>query len=102
MYLGLSTSNHSLKSNSLVQEFDGIFDTFLGVSEATSVAILVGLQWPMKKIEQYKYKYEQMVNTITAHTQKPQFTSLQGLSPVVQPNMPKTSNPRDILLGLLQ
>lgn len=102
MYLGLSTSNRSLKSNSLVQEFDGIFDTFLGVSEATSVAILVGLQWPMKKIEQYKYKYEQMVNTITAHTQKPQFTTLQRLSPVVQPSMPKTSNPRDILLGLLQ
>lgn len=103
MYLGLSTSNRSLESETLVGEFDGIFDTFLGISEATSLAILVGLQWPMKKIEQFKYKYDQMVNTIIAHTQKPQFTTLQELSPIVQPSAPKTSNnPRDILLGLLK
>lgn len=102
MYLGVSSSNKSLESNSLVKEFDGIFDTFLGISESTTVAILTGLQWPMKKIESFKNKYEQVVNTINTNTQKPQFNSLQSLSFSREEFKPTTAvNPRDILLGLL-
>lgn len=103
MYLGLSTSNRSLESETLVKEFDGIFDTFLGISEATSLAILVGLQWPMRKIETYKNKFEQVMNTMSINTQKPQFTTLQGLPPNTHTTIQQkqSSNPRDILLGLL-
>ena len=103
MYLGLSTSNRSLDSNSLVQDFDSIFDTFLGVSEATTVAILTGLQFPMGRVEKLKNKFEQVVNTMTINTQKPQFTTLQGLSPNIQTSSKQNSSasPRDILLGLL-
>ncbi len=103
MYLGLSTSNRSLESETLIKEFDGIFDTFLGISEATSLAILVGLQWPMRKIETYKNKFEQVMNTMSINTQKPQFTTLQGLLPNTHTTIQQkqSSNPRDILLGLL-
>lgn len=103
MYLGLSTSNRSLDSNTLVKEFEGIFDTFLGVSEATTLAILTGLQFPMGRVEKLKNKFEQVVNTMTINTQKPQFTTLQGLSPNMQASSKPNSStsPRDILLGLL-
>ena len=103
MYLGLSTSNRSLESETLVKEFDGIFDSFLGVSEATSLAILVGLQWPMKRIEKFKSKFEQVVNTMATNTHKPQFSPLQGISPIsISTTQPKPSaSPRDILMGLL-
>lgn len=102
MYLGVSTSNRSLDSSLLVKEFDGIFDTFLGISESTTVAVLTGLQWPMQKIEKYKHKFERVANTITGNIQKPQFTTLQPLSFVrEEPKVMPPTNPRDILLGLL-
>jgi len=103
MYLGLSTSNRSLDSSSLVKEFDGIFDTFLGVSEATSLAILTGLQWPMKRIEKFKNKFEQVVSTMATNSYKPQFSTLQGLSPTSSPTIQSkaSASPRDILMGLL-
>lgn len=103
MYLGLSTSNRSLDSNTLVKEFEGIFDTFLGVSEATTLAILTGLQLPMGRVEKLKNKFEQVVNTMTINTQKPQFATLQGLAPNIQTTSKPNSSvsPRDILLGLL-
>ena len=103
MYLGISTSNRSLDSETLAKGFEGIFDTFLGVSEATSLAILTGLQWPMKTIERFKNKFEQVVNTMATNAHKPQFSSLQGLPPIqhslTQSNEP--TNARDILMGLL-
>jgi cell division GTPase FtsZ len=102
-YLGLSTSNRSLEAEALVKEFEEIFDTFLGISEATSLAILVGLQWPMKRIEKFKSKFEQVVNTMATNTHKPQFSPLQGISPIsISTDQPKSSaSPRDILMGLL-
>jgi cell division GTPase FtsZ len=103
MYLGLSTSNRSLESEALVKEFDGIFDSFLGVSEATSLAILVGLQWPMKRIEKFKSKFEQVINTMATNTHKPQFSPLQGISPIPTSTdqLKPSASPRDILMGLL-
>lgn len=103
MYLGLSTSNRSLESDTLVKEFDGIFDTFLGISESTSLAVLVGLQWPMRKIETYKNKFEQVMNTITTNYNKPQFATIQATAPIPQMlnKSKENASPRDLLMGLL-
>jgi cell division GTPase FtsZ len=49
-YLGISTSNKSLDTNSIVDSIGGAYDTFLGFSEATTIAIITGLKFPQKKI----------------------------------------------------
>ena len=54
MYLGISTSNRSLDINSITKEFNGIYDVFSGISDATTITIVSGLQWPMKRIERFK------------------------------------------------
>lgn len=105
MYLGISTSNKSLDTNSITKEFSGIYDVFLGISEATTIAIVSGLQWPMKRIERFKNKFEETAQTINSSMtqQHPDIQPLQGLSIInrrtIQPTA--TANPRDILLGLL-
>jgi hypothetical protein len=104
-YLAVSTSNKSLDISSLSKEFVGVYDVFSGISEATTIAIVSGLQWPMKRIEKFKNKFEETVqninNTINHHV--PTIQPLQGLSfterQTAQPTTPV--NPRDILLGLL-
>ena len=104
-YLGISTSNKSLDIKSITKEFVGIYDVFSGVSEATTIAIVSGLQWPMKRIERFKNKFEETVQNInnTIVQQPPTIQPLQGLSFIerqtIQPTTPV--NPRDILLGLL-
>ena len=104
-YLGISTSNKSLDTNSIAKEFSGIYDVFYGVSEATTVVIASGLQWPMKRIEKFKNKFELTAQTINSSMmqQHPGIQPLQGLSIIdrrtIQPTA--TVNPRDILLGLL-
>lgn len=105
MYLGLSTSNRSLNSETLVSGFGGIFDTFIGISESTSLAILTGLQWPQKRIAQFRIKFEKVVKTINDTNAMQMFEMLEplkGLSFIptaIQPQAP--TSPRDILLGLL-
>ena len=104
MYLGISTSNKSLDTNSITKEFSGIYDVFYGVSEATSIIIVSGLQWPMKRIERFKNKFEETVQNInnTITQQPPTIQPLQSLSfsrEEFKPTIP--ANPRDILLGLL-
>lgn len=103
MYLGISTSNKSLDTNSITKEFSGIYDVFLGVSEATTIAIVSGLQWPMKRIERFKNKFEEAVQNINnTIIQQPPIQPLQGLSFAREELKPTTPiNPRDILLGLL-
>lgn len=103
-YLALSTSNKSLDVQELTSEFKGIYDVFTGVSEATTIAVLAGLQWPMKRIEKFKNKLEETVQNInnTINHQTPTIQPLQGLSFTRGEFKPNTSaNPRDILLGLL-
>lgn len=102
-YLGISTSNRSLDINSITKEFVGIYDVFSGISEATTVAIISGLQWPQKRILQFKNKFEETVKNIPTTNFIHQLEPLQGLSFVErQPIQPTTPvNPRDILLGLL-
>lgn len=103
MYLGISTSNRSLDTNSITKEFSGIYDVFLGISEATTIAIVSGLQWPMKRIERFKNKFEEAVQNITnTIVQQPPIQPLQGLS-FAREELKSTTpaNPRDILLSLL-
>ena len=103
-YLGISTSNKSLDINSITKEFSGIYDVFSGISESTSIAIVSGLQWPMKRIEKFKNKFEETVQNInnTIIQQPPTIQPLQSLSFTREEFKPTTPiNPRDILLSLL-
>lgn len=103
-YLGISTSNKSLDISSLSKEFAGVYDVFSGISEATTIAIVSGLQWPMKRIERFKNKFEETVQNInnTIIQQPPTIQPLQSLSFAREELKPTTPvNPRDILLGLL-
>lgn len=103
-YLGISTSNKSLDTNSITKEFVGIYDVFYGISEATTIAIVSGLQWPIKRIEKFKNKFEETVKNInnTINQQPPTIQPLQSLSFSREEFKPTTPiNPRDILLGLL-
>ena len=104
MYLGISTSNRSLEINSITKEFSGVYDVFYGVSEATTLIIASGLQWPMKRIEKFKNKFEETVQNInnTIIQQPPTIQPLQSLSFSREEFKPTTPvNPRDILLSLL-
>lgn len=103
-YLGISTSNKSLSINSITKEFESIYDVFSGISESTTIAIVSGLQWPMKRIEKFKNKFEETVQNMnnTIIHQPPSIKPLQSLSFVREEFKPNPSvNPRDILLGLL-
>lgn len=102
-YLGISTSNRSLDINSITKEFVGVYDVFSGISEATTIAIISGLQWPHKRVLQFKNKFEETVKNIPTNNFIHQLEPLQGLSfmerETIRPTTPV--NPRDILLGLL-
>ena len=103
-YLGISTSNKSLDISSLSKEFVGVYDVFSGISESTTIAIVSGLQWPMKRIERFRNKFEETVQNInsTIIQQPPTIQPLQGLSFAREELKPTTPiNPRDILLSLL-
>ena len=105
MYLALSTSNKSLDIKSVTSELYSLYDQFIGYSEATSIMVISGLQFPLKRIQEFKNKFERTVQNIsnTIMQQPPTIQPLQGLSfmerQMAQPTAP--INPRDILLGLL-
>lgn len=103
-YLAVSTSNRSLDINAIVKEYQGIYDSYLGISESTSLAVVAGLQFPMQRIEKFKNKFEETVQNInnTMNHRPPTIQPLQSLSFVREEFKPTTIvNPRDILLGLL-
>ena len=103
-YFAISTSNRSLAVSDITSEFKGIYDVFTGISEASTVAVLAGLQWPMKRVEKFKNKFEETVQNInnTINQQPPIIQPLQGLS-FAREELKSTApvNPRDILLSLL-
>lgn len=104
MYLALSTSNRSLDIKSITSELYSLYDQFIGYSEATSLMVVSGLQFPMKRIEKFKNKFEETVKNInnTIIQQPPTIQPLQSLSFSREEFKPTTPvNPRDILLGLL-
>lgn len=103
-YFAISTSNKSLDVQDVLKAYKGIYDVFTGISEATTIAVLAGLQWPMKRIEKFKNKLEETVQNInnTINHKTPTIQPLQGLSFTREEFKPTTPvNPRDILLGLL-
>ena len=103
-YFALSTSNKSLDVQDVLRAYKGIYDVFTGISEASTIAVLAGLQWPMKRIEKFKNKFEETVQNInnTINHQTPTIQPLQSLS-FTREELKSTApvNPRDILLGLL-
>ena len=101
-YLGISTSNKSLDTNSIVSAIGGVYDTFSGTSEATTMAIVTGLQWPQKRILEFKNKFESVVKNINSSNFIQDLTPLEplkGLSFTREQVTP--TNPRDLLMGLL-
>jgi hypothetical protein len=104
-YLGISTSNKSLDTNSIVSSLGSVYDTFFGASEATTLTIVTGLKFPNQKILSFKNNFEKVVKTINDTNAMQIFETLEplkGLSftpTTIQPQAP--TSPRDILLGLL-
>lgn len=101
-YLGIITSNKSLDINSISAELGGCYDTFLGISEATTIAMASGLQFPKNKILEFKNKFEEAVKNINSSNFIQDLTPLEplkGLSFTREKIEP--TNPRDLLMGLL-
>ena len=101
-YLGVITSNKSLDINSISTELGGCYDTFLGISDATTVAMASGLQFPKNKILGFKNKFEEAVKNINSSNFIQDLTPLEplkGLSFTREKIEP--TNPRDLLMGLL-
>ncbi len=103
-YLAISTSNKSLDTNSISKEFNGVYDVFSGISESSSIIVATGMQWPSKKILEFKNKFEEVVKTMndTINLDFASLEPLQGLSFASTDIIPQApASPRDILLGLL-
>lgn len=101
-YLGVSTSNKSLDINNIVSAIGGVYDTFSGISESTTITIVTGLQFPQKRILKFKNKFEATVKNINDGNfiqNLAPLEPLKGLSFTREQAAP--TNPRDLLIGLL-
>jgi len=100
-YLGVSTSNKSFDINHVVSAIGGVYDTFSGLSESTTISIVTGLQWPQKRILKFKNKFEETVKNINGGNfmNISPLEPLKGLSFTREQVVP--TNPRDLLMGLL-
>lgn len=100
-YLGISTSNKSLDTNNIASALGGVYDTFSGISDATTIAIVTGLKFPQKRILQFKNKFEETVKNINGSNfiAETPLEPLKGLSFTREQVTP--TNPRDLLMGLL-
>ena len=101
-YLAISTSNKSLDTNSISKEFSGVYDVFSGISEATSLIVVAGLQFPQQRILKFKNKFEETVKNMNSSNFIQDLTPLEplkGLSFTREQVTP--TNPRDLLMGLL-
>jgi cell division GTPase FtsZ len=103
-YFALSTSNRSLDVQDILRAYKGIYDVFTGISETTTIAVLAGLPWPMKRIENFRIKFEEAAQNINDTINQPSqiIQPLKSLSFTKEEPKPNTQiNPRDILLSLL-
>lgn len=101
-YLGVSTSNKSLDMNSMTSAIGGVYDTFYGISESTTIAMVTGLQFPQKRILKFKNKFEETVKNINDGNfiqNLAPLEPLKGLSFTREQAAP--TSPRDLLMGLL-
>ncbi len=104
-YIGLSTSNKSMKMSDFYSEYGESYDAFVGYSQSTNILYLAGLQLPEKRTLKFKNKFEKIVQNISTSNfiQSNTLTPLQGLSfmePTITQKAPQ--NPRDMLMSLLQ
>lgn len=102
MYLALSTSNRSLDITNLTREFQGVYDSYLGISDSTSVAMISGLQFPSKILNKFRIKFEETVKNMNGGNFIQDFAPLEplkGLSFTREQTTP--TNPRDLLMTLL-
>ena len=101
MYLALSTSNRSLDITNITREFQGIYDNYLGISDATSIAMISGLKFPQKRINKFRIKFEETVKNINGSNfiAETPLEPLKGLSFTREKIEP--TNPRDLLMTLL-
>jgi cell division GTPase FtsZ len=104
-YLGISTSSKSLDIESVVSTFAGVYDVFTGASEASSIIMATGMQFPQQKIISFRNNFEKVVKNINDANAMQMFEVLEplkGLSFTPTTVQHQVSSPRDILLGLLQ
>jgi hypothetical protein len=102
MYLALSTSNRSLDITNLTREFQGVYDSYLGISDSTSIAMISGLQFPSKILNKFRIKFEETVKNMNSGNFIQDFAPLEplkGLSFTREQVTP--TSPRDLLMGLL-
>lgn len=106
MYLGISTSNKSFLVTSLEKEFGVPYDTFIGYSEATTVAILTGLQLPVQRIKKFEDKVNSMSkivkeNLLTKNSIT--FNTLNTIMPMQTTNtQTSTTSSRDLLMQFMK
>lgn len=106
MYIGLSTSNKSLQMTALEKEFGMPYDTFVGYSEATSVLMLAGMQFPLQRIKRFEDKVNSMSKVIQANMSMKNsitFNTLNTISPI-QPEVKQSATPssRDLLMQFMR
>lgn len=106
MYIGLSTSNKSFQMTALENEFGTPYDTFVGYSEATSVLMLAGMQFPLQRIKRFEDKVNSMSKVIQANmTMKNSitFNTLNTITPI-QPEIKQSTTPssRDLLMQFMR
>lgn len=101
-YLGVSTSNKSLDMNSIVSAIGGVYDTFYGISESTTISMVTGLQFPQKRILKFKNKFEETVKNINDGNFIQNLAPLEPLKGLTfEKKQVAPTNPRDLLMGLL-
>ena len=106
MYIGLSTSNKSLQMTALEKEFGIPYDTFIGYSEATSVLMLAGLQFPLQRIKKFEDKVNSMSKVIQENLSMKNsitFNTLNTISPVQsEAKQSATPSSRDLLMQFMR
>jgi len=106
MYLGISTSNKSFLTTSLEKEFGVPYDTFIGYSEATTVAILTGLQLPAQRIKRFEDKVNSMSKIVKENLLTKNSITFNALNTIMPTQATNTQTPvtssRDLLMQFMK
>lgn len=106
MYLGLSTSNKSIQVTDLENEFGTPYDTFVGYSESTSVIILTGLGFPLKRLQRFEDKVNSMSKVVQSNLSMQNsitFNTLNTITPVQKEVKSATApSSRDLLMQFMK
>lgn len=105
MYIGISTSNKSLLPTSLEKEFGIPYDSFIGYSESTTVCILTGLQWPLKRLKRFEDKVNSMSKVVQENMtikNSITFNTLNTISTIKQESKPTVTSSRDLLMQFMR